>query len=179
MLTSLSRCCSMAAASTAGQDASQSLAENTAGARWRCLAMHASVDSPFLHQQSDLPSDRGTLSTSLRHSCHMNAGSASVFQYMPRDSAQATVKCIWKSSISVGVDLFHSLKESASSRAGQSALQRLCAHLSMDRCGAGLLQLRRKWRKMLGPPVCAKCAAHAPLSWTQCASSATSAMACI
>ena len=47
----------------------------------------------------------------------------------------------------------------------------------METCGADLLQLRMKCSMMLGPPSRTKCAAHASLSWTQCASSATTNIA--
>ena len=49
-LTSLSRCCSMAAASSAAQGMSGSPAAKTPGARWAYLAAHAKAHRPFLKQ---------------------------------------------------------------------------------------------------------------------------------
>lgn len=51
-LTSLSRCCSMAAASSAAQGMSVSPAAKTPGARWAYLAVHAKAHRPFLKQQN-------------------------------------------------------------------------------------------------------------------------------
>ena len=137
--------------------------------------MHANVHKQFLHRDAWLTQGSwyaagiwdlrvSDFSVELHHSR----------PWLEKDAAHATGKCIGTLSMYCWAQHIPTNKQAAE----HSAPQHLCPHLNMDKCGADLLQLRMKSITRPGPPVCTKWAAHAPLSWTQCASSATAAMAC-
>lgn len=172
-LTSLSRCCSMAAASSAAQGMSGSPAAKIPSARWAYLAAHAKAHKPSLKQQNC-----GSMSmVRCRHFIQGEKNRATCV-HCPKGRRSSHAGMQKQKPCSLLSGFSHHCTEYVDMQCKHRSRALLRAHLNMETCGADLLQLHMKCSTMLGPPSRTKCAAHASLSWTQCATSATTDSAC-